>query len=278
MAEDFYLLGPGSLSWKMMKERVLLLGGGRMLMLQMGNPQVAAGVSEHSQYLSDPWGRVRHTTDFYLRLVHARSSDIPELRSYLRHAHEGVQGRGYDADDPQLMLWVHATVSDSVLWIYQQVFGPLTGYELSRYWTEQRILAQAMGVDSDVIPASRSQWEAYVSSGQRGLVATPAARAVWRLICSMPSQGPRRLPGVAWWPLRRPLARASALTARVSIPSMLAYQLGVPCPPEDKVRFRRLCLALRVLLPATPAWLRLSSRARLAQQAALSRRPASRWS
>lgn len=275
MAEDFYLLGPGSLSWRLMKERVLLLGGGRMLMLQMGNPAVAEGVSEHSTYTSDPWGRVRHTTEFYLRLVHARSSDLPELRSYLKRAHRGIKGPGYDAEDMGLMLWVHATVSDSVLWIYQQIFGPLTGYELSRYWTEQRILAQAMGIDGRLIPASRQQWEEYVALGKRELVATPAAREVWRLICNMPGQGPRRLPGFAWWPLRRPVARASALATRVSMPPMLAYQLGVTCGPEDLVRFRRLCLLLRLLLPLTPPELRFSARARAAQ--ALPAAPASRW-
>jgi uncharacterized protein (DUF2236 family) len=53
---DAGLFGPGSLTWRVNREGVLLLGGGRALLLQVAHPLVAAGVAEHSNYREDPFG------------------------------------------------------------------------------------------------------------------------------------------------------------------------------------------------------------------------------
>ena len=44
------MFGPGSLTWRVNGEAVLLLGGGRALILQVAHPKVAAGVAEFSDY------------------------------------------------------------------------------------------------------------------------------------------------------------------------------------------------------------------------------------
>ena len=48
------VFGPGSLTWRVNGEAVLLLGGGRALLLQVAHPGVAAGVAEFSNYREDP--------------------------------------------------------------------------------------------------------------------------------------------------------------------------------------------------------------------------------
>ena len=57
------LFGPGSLTWRVNREGVLLLGGGRALLLQVAHPLVAAGVAQHSNYREDPFGRLYRTLD-----------------------------------------------------------------------------------------------------------------------------------------------------------------------------------------------------------------------
>ena len=42
---------------------MLLLGGGRALLLEIAHPLVAAGVAEHSSYRSDPFGRLQRTLE-----------------------------------------------------------------------------------------------------------------------------------------------------------------------------------------------------------------------
>jgi uncharacterized protein (DUF2236 family) len=64
------LFGPESITWRVNREGVLLLGGGAALILQVAHPLVGAGVAEHSNYREDPWGRLYRTLD----LTTSRSS------------------------------------------------------------------------------------------------------------------------------------------------------------------------------------------------------------
>ena len=57
------LFGPRSITWKINRESVLLLGGGRALLLQIAHPLVAAGVGAHSDFRTDPLGRLQRTLD-----------------------------------------------------------------------------------------------------------------------------------------------------------------------------------------------------------------------
>src|SRR5919197_1242574 len=51
------------------RELLLLLGGGRALLMQVAHPLVAAGVAEHSDYRENPWARLFRTLDVTTRIV-----------------------------------------------------------------------------------------------------------------------------------------------------------------------------------------------------------------
>ena len=55
------LFGPGSVSWRVDREVIVLAGGSCALLMQAAHPMVAAGVAEHSTYASDPFGRLLRT-------------------------------------------------------------------------------------------------------------------------------------------------------------------------------------------------------------------------
>src|SRR4029450_8540296 len=61
--DDVGLFGPGSLSWRVNGEVVLLLGAGRALLMQLAHPAVAAAVVEHSGFPDDALGRLMRTMD-----------------------------------------------------------------------------------------------------------------------------------------------------------------------------------------------------------------------
>ena len=69
MAGDPGLFGPGSVTWRVNGESVLLAGGGRALLLQVAHPSVAAGVEQHSSYDTDPWGRLIRTLDVVTKIT-----------------------------------------------------------------------------------------------------------------------------------------------------------------------------------------------------------------
>jgi len=49
----------GGVAWRIHRERVLLAGWGRAILLQLAHPTVARGVAEHSGFTAERWGRLR---------------------------------------------------------------------------------------------------------------------------------------------------------------------------------------------------------------------------
>ena len=58
---DKRFFSPDAMIWQVDREMVLLLAGGRALLMQLAHPKVAAGVAEHSHFKADPLGRLYRT-------------------------------------------------------------------------------------------------------------------------------------------------------------------------------------------------------------------------
>ena len=61
-APDPGLLGPESLSWRVIGDAAAFVGGIRALLIQTAHPEVVAGVEGHCRYRSDPLGRLTRTS------------------------------------------------------------------------------------------------------------------------------------------------------------------------------------------------------------------------
>src|SRR5215471_12054279 len=59
--QDTGYYGPESVTWKISREAAILLGGARAVLMQLAHPLVAMGVSAHSDYMTDPFGRTERT-------------------------------------------------------------------------------------------------------------------------------------------------------------------------------------------------------------------------
>jgi uncharacterized protein (DUF2236 family) len=105
--------GPQSEAWRLNREALLLLGAGpRALLLQIAHPAVAAGVDQHSDFRADPWQRLATTLRSYLTIVYGTSAAARSEIRRLNGLHRAISGPGYTARDPDLSLWVHATLVD----------------------------------------------------------------------------------------------------------------------------------------------------------------------
>ena len=110
------MFGPDSAAWALDREAMLLLGAGpRALLLQLATRRVAAGVDEHSDFRADPWRRLDGTLRSYLRIIYGSTTAARDEIRRLNTLHRGIRGPGYDARDPVLSLWVHATLVDSTI-------------------------------------------------------------------------------------------------------------------------------------------------------------------
>lgn len=235
------LYGPRSEAWRLNREAALLLGAGpRALLLQVAHPLVAQGVADHSDLRSDPWGRLVGTLRSYLRIVYGPASAARAEIRRLNGLHRGVTGRvddpgaalvaaTYAARDPELALWVHATLIDSTLAAVDAWLGPVAPDRRARFYAETLVVGRLFGIPPNRLPPDIDAFDAYVAGmlGPSGPVhPTATARDLARLILrpSLPAlvdRGPvaRRLGDVA-----APLA--ASLLARV--PAAATDWLFVP--------------------------------------------------
>src|SRR2546427_8601841 len=134
MADGLY--AEDSITRRVSRENILLLGGGRALLMQLAHPKVAAGVDDHSDFRKHPIRRLRRTVHMTMAIVFGeRETALAAARS-VNQVHARVRGDGYSALDPDLLLWVHATLVDSALVTYQAFVGRLTSREREDFYQE----------------------------------------------------------------------------------------------------------------------------------------------
>lgn len=174
---DAGFYGPGSEAWRLNREAMLLLGAGpRALLLQIAHPLVAAGVAEHSDFRADPWQRLSGTLRSYLRIVYGSAESARAEIRRLSDMHRGIRGdvtesfarerhgRRYSALDPELALWVHATLVDSTMAAFDAWLEPLGRAERARYYEETLPVGRAFGIPESLLPADLDAFEAYLAT------------------------------------------------------------------------------------------------------------------
>jgi uncharacterized protein (DUF2236 family) len=266
------LFGPGSASWTIDRE-VLVLGGGTCaLLLQLAHPAVAAGVAQHSDFRGDPFGRLRRTLTASYAVVFGSTRRAERAIRRMNAIHGRVRGQvpetgeSYDARDPDLLLWVHATLVDTALRIYDRYVARLDPQLAEAYHREARDVAVRLGVPAAAVPGDlgemRSRMARLVADGT--VRVTPTAR---RLAPSVlyPTRFP---PRVAW-------DAAHLVSMSVMEPSIRdAYGIAWS-PARERVMGGAAAMSRR-LLPHLPRALRDVPQARSAERRVRAA-PASRW-
>ena len=160
----------------------MLAGGLCALMLQTLHPLALAGVWDHSNFRGDLVGRLRRTTTFVGGTTYAPRAASEALIARVRAIHDRVHGeaedgRPYDANDPDLLTWVHVSEAYSFLAGYRRfshIAIPEDGGD--RYYAEVRRIAEALGARN--VPRSETEVEAYFRRLQPELVYGERSRLV----------------------------------------------------------------------------------------------------
>ena len=265
MAYKAGLFGPGSVTWKVNREMVLLAGGGRALLLQVAHPLVAAGVEQHSNYREDPWGRLYRTLDVTTRIVFGSEKTAAEASERLDRVHRRVKGTAedgtpYDARTPDLLLWVWATLVESSLLIYTRYVSPLPIREVHRYYDEQTRFAAACGVPEGHWPETYSEFMTYFHGTVKDdLRVTDGARQVAQ--ATLHPEAPIAL---------RPAFEALNLVTTGLLPPSLREAYGLEWGPNRERLLETSTAAIRRMIPLLPSLLREFPPARQAGRRAAS--------
>jgi uncharacterized protein (DUF2236 family) len=167
------LYGPGSKLWEVNREAMLFLGGGRAALLQLAHPFVADAIAQHSKTEADPWGRFRRTFRNVFAMVYGDLETAFGAARQVHRVHQRISGRlaedlgGYRASDPyqanhpDALLWVHATLWETSVLVYERIGRPLDDAEKEGYYRETRLFAALFGIEESRLPATWSQFVDY---------------------------------------------------------------------------------------------------------------------
>lgn len=249
---------PESIIRRIDREAVVLLGGGRSILLQLAHPFVAAGVDEHSNFQDEILNRLYRTLLFMHNLVF---EDRRRVRKALRHfhaMHERIRGRlphaagrfpagtPYSGTDPQAKLWVHATYVDTGLKVYERFVTALTPEERRKYYSDTLIAGQLMEIPQEVLPPTLEDFHDYMESMLSGdtLEVTSTARRLANAVL-YPSVG--FLPAMSAELLR-------FVTAGI-LPERFRRAYGLKWGKRQQFKLNCLSRSIRTLRPFAPSWM-----------------------
>jgi uncharacterized protein (DUF2236 family) len=240
------LLGPDSVSWRVIGDAAAFVGGIRALVVQTAHPEVVAGVEDHSRYRADPFGRLNRTSVYVTETTYGSMAEVEAAVAAVRTAHRPVRGRSerdrpYSAGQPEMAAWVHNVLTDSFLAAYQ-TYGPhrLTTIEADRFVAEQARIGALL--DASPLPETAEELSQWVA--QNPALAGSAAQAnALRFLRDPP------LPiGVKLG--YRLLFDAAVPTIQPTVRDVIGLQPGRGSEPIGRATVR----ALRWALGSSPSW------------------------
>ena len=266
MADDSGYFAPDGAARRVSRELALMLGGGRALLLQVAHPLVAAGVAEHSGYRENPWRRLEGTMNAVWAIVFGTRAQADRAARRVRAMHGKVNGRipeamgrypagtHYSALEPELLLWVHATLVDTALLVHGTWVRPLTGPERSAYYEEMKTCARLFGTPAAVIPDTLADFRDYMTGMYEGsdLCVTATARDIAHSVMHPPLPLPLR-PAMEW---------VNVVTAGLMPPRLREdYELGWD-PARAAIATASREWTRRIAMPLLPARVRTVPAAR----------------
>ena len=238
------------------RELFLALGSTAAVLLQIAHPLVAAGVDQHSDFRRDPFGRFRRTANTSLDAVFGDTARARRALRRIDARHVAVRGhsqdgRHYRAQDPELLLWVQATLVLTSLRWYELVAGRLPSGDRQRYWDEGKVFARALGVPDELFPPTIGDLERY----ERDMLATAVVTdSTGRSVARSVLHPFAALPDLLYWP-------TDVVTAGLLPPSLRrAFELR--WGTAERLFFRSVIVAMRFWRALAPRWLAIVPHAR----------------
>lgn len=166
------LYGPDSMMWELTGLSFpASFGAGRALLLQVAHPWVTAGIDQHSVVRNDPLGRARRTFYHILSMTYGSMPQVMASANQVRDIHEEIEGKmtehagafeygsEYRANEINAMIWVHATLWETVVHMYEEMEHELSAEEKDQFYEETKLFAMLFGIPENALP---EDWNAFM--------------------------------------------------------------------------------------------------------------------
>jgi uncharacterized protein (DUF2236 family) len=257
-------MDPDCITWQRAGDARVILMAGYALLLQVAHPTVGAGVTEHSDFRTDPWGRLLRTLDYAATMVYASPPRAAQTARALRAQHgtiRGVRPDGvrYSALEPEAFAWVHATLADAIVRGHARFGIPFDAAQRERFWGEWRAIGPLLGIGDDDLPRTWPAFEAYMSTMIRErLEHTQAVDDVLATLASPTPPRPLARAPRARHTAMRPPAHVALLFTIGMLPPPLRAKLHLAWTARQERELTVLCRALRAATPLMPRPLRIT--------------------
>lgn len=255
------------------REHVMVLAGPRALLMQATHPVAWAGFYAQTASKDEPYERLHRTAQIVELVTYGPRREAERATRRVRSMHGKVRGAlhepagrfpagtPYAADDPELLLWILATLVDSGMTVYQRYVRRLSRDEREALWQDYRVFGRLFGLPDEAMPADYAGFRRYLRRMLDGddLFVTDDARAVAKEIVMRPP-----LPLVA-----RPLLELANFVTVGLLPARIRHMYGFSWDPaRNLVLFGHTEYTRRVLVPLLPGRLRYNARRHLAARVA----------
>jgi uncharacterized protein (DUF2236 family) len=174
---DPFLFAPESEMWRVNRERCGLIYGPAAAILQLAHPRIAQGVYDHSNFRDDTLGRLRRTLSSTNQIAFGRISQAKAVSERVAARHDIVRGavfagiggpRTYSAFEPDLLLWVLATLIAAAINGYELIYGELPIARKEAFYRDMCRFGTYFGVHESLSPKDWASFDAYYSSMVEG--------------------------------------------------------------------------------------------------------------
>lgn len=250
---------PATITWRRAGDARVLLAAGYALLLQVSHPTVGAGVSEHSRFRSDPWGRLLRTLDYSCTMVYGGPHAAGEMGRRIRSFHKLIKGtmpdgRHYHALEPDAYAWVHATLAAGIFFAHERFGRRFSNAQREELWSQWRTLGRLLGIRDEELPAGWAAFSVYLEEMVQGVLEHTAA--VDEVLEALARPAPPALAAVyrPVWPIARTqLSHLIRLSTVGLLPAVLRERFGIRWTRAQQLELAVLCGALRSATPLMPA-------------------------
>lgn len=240
--------GPGRHGLRdLVSEQALMLGAGSTVLYQMADLGVGLGVAEHSTTLQRPVDRLRTTLTFVYVMVLGTDEERQAIVRMVNQKHAPVCSPGrYSAYDPDLQLWVAATLARNAISIRERIWGPLSTKHKDLIYRDAQIFGTSLQVEPAQWPATSEDFDHYWRAKLTTLRSEPVVQAYCRRLLSRESK-PR---GLRW------LTGLQSLVDRGNLDPHTREVLAITWTERDQRRYDLFWAVFPPLYRRLPRFLR----------------------
>lgn len=253
--------------WKVVRHRAILLHGPAAAVLQVAQPRIGLGVMEHSNFTDDPTSRLHRTLDAVYAIAFGTREQAERAARVVAGRHRKVVGDAsahavpgaprYSTREPDLLMWVIATLVWSAVGGYERTVAPLARDEKEAFYRDMRTLGTFFGLPTTFGPQALDDFERYFDAmiADPLIGSHPVSRKVARAVAR---------PATPWW-LRLAGGPITFIFSEI-LPPPVRDRLGFRSTVISRASYRFATVALRIFDRFAPDVLRFQPQYRTAMR------------